>query len=343
MKFESISKETVLLNPRKSMARESIPSEIRKDPLTGRTARICHFMALNWPKTDFDQLVGDTGKTCPFCPERIMDVTPSFPDDILKGGRLVSGDMVLFPNLAPYDGLSAVAVMSGRHFIPMLDITPEIMAKAFAFSLDFFRRIHATGHPESVYHIVNWNYMPPSGSSILHPHLQVFVSSTAPNLMREELEAASAYRNENGSNYWVDLVETEEKSGKRFLGRIGRTAWMMAYAPMGVAGDVVAVVDGAHSTLDLSEQDLLDLAQGFSHAIAAYDKMGIFSFNMNFFTGAVGDKTGLFHAVFSPRIYFNKALGTPDVGALRHLYNESLCMAFPEDIATRLRPFYPGA
>ena len=94
MKFESISKQTVLLNPRKSMARESIPSEIRKDPLTGRTARICHFMVLNWPKPDFNQLVGDTGKTCPFCPERVMDVTPSFPEDIQSEGRGIIEQMM---------------------------------------------------------------------------------------------------------------------------------------------------------------------------------------------------------------------------------------------------------
>ena len=46
MNFEALRKETIVLNPQKNMARRSIPSEIRKDPLTGRTARICHFMKL---------------------------------------------------------------------------------------------------------------------------------------------------------------------------------------------------------------------------------------------------------------------------------------------------------
>jgi hypothetical protein len=40
MQFEAQHKETVVLNPAKNMARRSIPSEIRSDPLTGRTARI---------------------------------------------------------------------------------------------------------------------------------------------------------------------------------------------------------------------------------------------------------------------------------------------------------------
>ena len=38
MKFESVKKETVILNPQKGMTERRIPSEIRIDPLTGRTA-----------------------------------------------------------------------------------------------------------------------------------------------------------------------------------------------------------------------------------------------------------------------------------------------------------------
>ena len=52
MKFEAIKKETVMLNPQKEMAEQRISSEIRIDPLTGRTARICHFMNLQWEKPD---------------------------------------------------------------------------------------------------------------------------------------------------------------------------------------------------------------------------------------------------------------------------------------------------
>ena len=72
--------------------------------------------------------------------------------------------------------------------------------------------------------------------------------------------------------------------------------------------------------------------------MAAYDKMGIYNFNMNFFTGTRGDDYMRLHLVFSPRTFFNQALGTPDIGALRNLYNESLCMAFPEEINQMLKP-----
>jgi galactose-1-phosphate uridylyltransferase len=298
-------------------------------------------MKLEWEKPDLVALAEKSAPTCPFCPERVMAITPCFPPDILPEGRLVAERGVLFPNLAPYDTLSAVAVMGEEHYIPMTSLLPERIAAGFELCMTFFRTLDRAGHPESVYHLINWNYMPPSGSSIIHPHLQVFATSIAPQLMRLELDAARAYREAHGTNYWDDLVAAERSEDARYLGRIGRTTWLSAFAPMGVAGDVVAVVDGASCTLDLTGRDLSDLALGLTRVMAGYDEMGIYSFNMNFFTGAAGDDHARVHLVFSPRTFFNQALGTPDMGALQFLYREGVCMAFPEEIQQRLKPHFP--
>ncbi len=340
MDFTVIAKETVMLNPLQNMSRRSVASEIRLDPLTGRSSRICHFMKLQWQKPDLAELGARTAANCPFCPERVMAITPCFPPEILPAGRMVAQDRVLFPNLAPYDSLSAVAVLGAEHFVPMTSFTPERIAAGFELCLAFFRELNRIGHPESVYHLINWNYMPPSGSSIVHPHLQVFASSFAPELMRQELAAARAYRQARGANYWDDLVAAERAEGSRYLGQIGRTVWLSAFAPLGVAGDVVAVVEGAHCTLDLAGRDLEDLALGLTRVMAAYDAMGIYSFNMNLFTGAAGDEFYGLHLVFSPRTFFNQALGTPDIGALQQLYREGVCLAFPEEIQQRLAPAF---
>ncbi|MEJ2729655.1 MAG: hypothetical protein P8185_14305 [Deltaproteobacteria bacterium] len=337
MKFEAIKRETVILDPGNNMQRKTIPSEIRKDPLTGRTSRISHFMPLKWEKPDLDELVAGTEKTCPFCPDKVMKVTPCFPEEIVPEGRMVLDDKVLFPNIAPYESLSACATLDSRHFIPMNEISAGHIVDAFFLALQFFRRLDEINHPESVYHLINWNYMPASGSSLIHPHLQVFASAYPPHLLREELSCAKTYLQQQGTNYWDDLVKTEKADGKRFLGEIGRTSWLTVYAPLGVAGDVSAVVDEAKCTLDLTNEDIEDLAQGLTKLMGAYDKMGVYNFNMNFFTGSRGDDHARFHLVFSPRTFFNQALGTPDVGALRNLYNEGLCMAFPEEINEQLK------
>ena len=337
MEFESQSKQTVIVEPARQMARRTIASEIRKDPLTGRSARICHFMALKWEKPDFDLLVTGTDAWCPFCPQRVFDITPCFPEELVPEGWLTADDMVLFPNIAPYDSLSACATMTSTHFVPMTAFGPERIANAFKLAQRFFRLVDQSGHPESVYHIVNWNYMPPAGSSLIHPHLQVFATSSAPNLMREELAAAKDYAEKTGGCFWEDLVKAETACGQRFLGKIGRTNWLCAFAPMGVAGDVLAVVDDVPSTLELTDADLEDLGLGLSRVMAGYDRMGIYSFNMNFFTGRAGEKQNRFHLLFSPRTFFNQKLGATDIGALRNLFNETLCMAHPEEITGMLR------
>ena len=79
------------------------------------------------------------------------------------------------------------------------------------------------------------------------------------------------------------------------------------------------------------------MATGLTKIMAAYDRLGIYSFNMSFFPGAATDEHARFHLIFSPRTYFNPALGTPDAAALKNLYNESVCMGFPEEIAEILR------
>ncbi len=337
MRFEVTKKEAVLLDPADRMQAKSIPVEVRADPLTGRTARICHFRRLTFAKPDLNRLIEASRGTCPFCPEKVLDLTPCFPPEIAPDGRLFRGEMVLFPNIAPYDGLGAVATLGRRHYIPMTDIEPERIANGLRLALDFYRRARAIRHPEAVYYLLSWNYMPASGSSLIHPHIQVFASATAPNQLREELIAAKAYYTKNGATYWDDLVMAEKADGCRHLGRIGRIEWLAGFAPFGVVGDVIGVAAECRTMLDLTATDLTGIATGLTAAMAAYDKMGIYNFNVCFFPGAEGDAFARLHLVFSPRIYYNPVLSTPDATALRTLYNETICVGFPEEIAASVR------
>jgi UDPglucose--hexose-1-phosphate uridylyltransferase len=337
MKFEAIPRETVLLDPNNDLAPKQIPNEIRKDPLTGRTSRICHFRELKWKKPDLDKLIAGTETWCPFCPEKVLTATPCFPPEIVAEGRMTLDDKVLFPNIAPYDRMGAVATLGPRHYTPMTEIEPQTIADGFRLSLKYFRHLHAMNHPESVYHLISWNYMPASGSSIIHPHLQVFATCFAPNLLREKLAAAKAYMAINKTNYWDDLVIAEKQNRDRFLGEIGRTTWLTVFAPLGSVGDVMAVVDGLRSTLELADDDLMDLATGLTKLMAGYDRMGIYNFNMSFYAGSQQDEHARFHLIFSPRIYFNPSIGTPDVASLGRLFGESVCMGFPEEINRLLK------
>jgi hypothetical protein len=48
MDFNVTRKEALILDPTNGMQPKTIPVEVRTDPLTGRTSRICHFMRLQW-------------------------------------------------------------------------------------------------------------------------------------------------------------------------------------------------------------------------------------------------------------------------------------------------------
>ena len=337
MQFSVTRKETVILDPTDEMRPRKIALEVRRDPLTGRHTRIGHFRELKWELPDLQKLVAGTDAWCPFCPDRIMQATPRFTADVLPEGRLVAGDKVLFPNIAPYDALGAVATLGSEHYIPMAEIELERVASGMALACEFFEKTAAAGHPESVYHLFSWNYMPASGSSLIHPHLQVFATSTAPNRLLAELQAGKTYFATHGRVYWDDLVAAEKADGARHLGDIGRTRWLAAFAPLGAVGDVVGVVDDVSTTLELESDDLMDLATGLTRAMRGYDKMGLYNFNVSVFPGRREDRHMRLHVVFSPRIYFNPALGTPDAAALRSLFGDSVCMGLPEQIAAKLR------
>ncbi len=335
--FAVTQKEAVILDPGNAMQQKAIPVEVRTDPLTGRTSRICHFRALRFEVPNLTRLIDASQSTCPFCPDKLLALTPCFPAEIAPAGRLFRADMVLFPNIAPYDGLGAVATLGRRHYIPMAEIEPERIANGLQLALDFFQRVHAIRHPEGVYYLLSWNYMPASGSSLIHPHLQIFASSSAPNQLREELAAAKTYASLHGTNYWDDLVAAEKAGGQRYLGQMDRIEWLASFAPFSVVGDVVGVVTEARTMLDLNADDLTGISKGLTAAMAAYDQMGIYNFNVCFFPGAEGDEFARLHLVFSPRIYYNPVLATPDTTALRTLYNESICVGFPEEIAAGVR------
>jgi len=339
MEFKAIQKTATFLDPFNKMTPKNVPVEIRLDPLTGRSSRICHFRDLAWTKPDLDALVAGTDARCPFCPQIIAKITPNFPPDVLSEGRLADGDLLLFPNIAPYDSLSVVVSLGEKHFVPMTGFEPERIARAFSLVRRFFDRLEEIRHPESVYHLINWNYMPPAGSSIVHPHLQIFASATATTLLREKLEAARAYQAAQGKNFWDDLVQTEQ-GGPRFIGEIGRTRWLSVYAPQGLMGDVTAVVDGARSLFDLTDADHLDLGRGIQRVLAAYDQMGVYSFNMGMFAGARGDDHARLHIVLSPRLIINPAIGTSDINSLQHMQGDAFCLAYPEEIAKKIREVF---
>jgi hypothetical protein len=90
-----------ILDPRSGFAPVESVTELRWDPLTGDTARLLRNGVPLLPAVEFDiaKLAADTRAGCPFCPERVLAVTPRFPESLVESGRIEVGGALLFPNL----------------------------------------------------------------------------------------------------------------------------------------------------------------------------------------------------------------------------------------------------
>ncbi len=332
LKFEKEVVSSSLLDPREGFQHKTIEIEIRRDPLTGETGRLAHLGMIKPQKEDFLALdTQENRNRCPFCPGNIEKVTPQYPSDILSEGRLHQGQTTILPNLAPYDQFSALAVMSTAHVVPLEKMTAALLKDAFGAALEFFRRIIALENAPP-YQLIVWNYMPPSGGGLIHPHLQVISSSFPGNLYRKTLTKSKDYYRQFGQNYWRELCTTEKKQGERFAGQVGAGYWLTPFVPLGVLGEFMVVFPEVRSVFELDEKTLQDFVTGMERLFAYFRSVDINSFNMGLFFAPVGEADNCFslHARFIPRTYLNPGQKPPDTNALQVVLQEPFTVIHPE-------------
>jgi UDPglucose--hexose-1-phosphate uridylyltransferase len=246
--------------------------DVRHDPLTGHTSRILPGRGL-MPASDFDLagLARQTRPGCPFCPDRIDSLTPRLPAAIHPGGRMARGEALLFPNLHAYSSHSAVSVYSsGRHYLPLGDMTRRLIADNLAVQAGYARAVMAA-EPGSRWASVNANHMLPSGSSLFHPHLQGIVDSQ-PTTFQRLLAEVPAER-------YAAYLEAERRSGERYLGDTGRVQWLASFAPVAPA-ELRAFAPGVCSPAELGDDLVDELAHGLLLALGVYAEHGFESFNL---------------------------------------------------------------
>jgi len=161
--FRAEKKFARLHDPRKNFELAQVESEIRFDPLTGSSGRICHFSLANMSVPDLSGIIAESRAVCPFCPDKVESITPRFPDDLVPGGRMRRGEAVLFPNLFPYDDISAVAVICREHFLAMDAVPASVLCDGIGVARDFFLRAGDRVEGGSGFGLITWNYMPPAG------------------------------------------------------------------------------------------------------------------------------------------------------------------------------------
>ena len=325
-----------LHDPRRDFALSEVESEVRYDPLTGESSRICHFSLPRVAPADIAAVVEERRAGCPFCPGRVDRVTPRFPEELVPGGRFRRGDAAVFPNLFPYDDLSAVVVPGAEHFVPAGDMPAGLVAGGVSAACDFLRFVLPRLGGD-LYGIVTWNHLPPAGGTQIHPHLQVVATTDPGNALRRELAAEEDFFRAHGRPFAADLLPAEEGAG-RLAGASGPWRWYVPFAPTGVLGDCRAVLPGKSTVVELDDGEVAAFADGLRRALRAFASRGLWSFNLTFFPDrAAGRGRHWLSARLLPRLYLDAALHVPDANYLNLLLGERFSMAWPEEVAELLR------
>ena len=76
--------------------------EVRFDPLLGTTARVAQGVSLSKAEPLAPEFIRANDPACPFCPQRLSELTPRMLPTICVDGRIRQGETTLFPNIVPY-------------------------------------------------------------------------------------------------------------------------------------------------------------------------------------------------------------------------------------------------
>ncbi len=320
--------------------------EVRTDPLTGMTAiasagleakEEAFLGKADWAYTDL--LVARSREGCFFCPEKVLQATPKYPDEFIPGGRLERGRALVFPNLFPLAAVHAVVTYPDKHFLRPSEFTPSLLEEGLGAALDLVRRA-APANPGMRHVSVCCNHMLPAGASLVHPHLQVFGGEAVPWLVGLYWDRSAHWLSRHGRSYWETLVEQEKSSGERYVWGVAGVHWLVPFAPAG-AREAIAVVPQVARLTDLDDEHTAALAHGLTRILTWYEDEGLSAFNFTLCGGPLTGRDAGFPVVLRviARTAFQQDYRTDDYYLHKQLGGE-LMFAAPEEMAARLRPLF---
>ena len=332
--------QNTFLDPSHRFKTKTQTLEVRYDPLTERTAHIAHLGAIAPKPLNLAELDQEALRArCPFCPDRREQITPKFLPDLIPGGRLRRGEALVVPNIAPYDSISAVTIMTRQHLVPLDHFMAQHLVDALGVSLEFLQTVRQK-RPELPYTLLGWNYMPPSGGGLVHPHVQALATRFPGNLYHDELAAARLYAQTTGRHYWHDLAQVEKVSQERYIGCTGRIHWLSAFAPLGTIGEILGIYSDVFVLDDVDAAVLEETASAFLRLFAFFQAWGAGSFNAALCFGPASDPVMSAYWRIIPRTYLNASEKPADANFFQMLLREPVSSVIPEELCVAARPFF---
>ncbi len=333
--------ESELRSPADNFNLEKQKIEYRKELLTGRACRINVKRSERKKQaqsgTGYSDLIELSAQNCYFCPANIKTATPMFPPSLVPEGRIKVGESTVFPNLFPFAKYHAVATVSRQHFLGIDEFTLKQMQDTLEASVKFFDYVKSADE-RAVYPRFSWNFLPPAGASVIHPHVQLTVDEHPTNLALSYLTACKRYFAEHNENYWLRLLEIERDELHRFLGDIGDISWITSYVPLG-NDEICGVFRNVSSMYELDGKAISDLSKGLKRVFTAYTLSGVHSFNLSTYSAPGEDESfRLIVRIIArpyPQCYYNN-----DAGFMERLHEEVIVESMPEKVAADMREYF---
>lgn len=343
IEFRRVEAKSVFLDPRKEYQLAEGKLQVRYDPLTRRTGHFARFGTIKPEKVPIETYSKSGVKGfCPFCSELRYKATPKFPEYVLPHGRLSKGQALLIPNLYPYDIYSAVTVMTVQHVVPLEKLEGKILSDSFSVGVAFLKRIKAVD-PSLPYHLMDWNYMPPSGGGLVHPHQQCFATGFPGNQVMDEMRCSAEFHREHGKNYWKELIRVEQRIGERYLGSIGSSHWVTSFVSLGVLGEIMCIFPDVYTISDFDDTHIQEMVSGIRSIFSYCVDSDISSFNTALFFGPENQDFFSAHFRIIPRTFLNTRHFASDLCFYQALHQEPVCVVLPEVLCQEVRAYFRGS
>jgi UDPglucose--hexose-1-phosphate uridylyltransferase len=256
---------------------------------------------------------------CPFCPENVSIVTPTFSDK----SRVIRGESVTFPNLFPFAEWHTVTVITRQHMA--LEFSERQLSDALLAQIETLQRFD--GYPS-----INWNFLSSAGASLAHPHMQALSDRRPSPIADCYLNAGMRYRRDHNESYW-EAVKRQERDSERYL--FGDDIFWHAHAvPLGekeIRGILpISSIGELETYVDRLVKDMLTV-------ISLYRKRGTRAFNMSVFFDKKGEDHGFSaFCTFISRINPNPQ-SISDSAFMERLHLEPVILTLPEDLGRYYR------
>jgi galactose-1-phosphate uridylyltransferase len=231
-----------------------------------------------------------------------------------------------------------VVLSTKRHYIELNKMNPKLLLDSLKNSINFFK-IANEKDEKFRYPSINFNYMPPAGASIIHPHFQVFIDDVPTYSTHLLIEKSLSYY-KIGRNFWLDLIKTEKQKKVRFIKETRGFCWLADFAPR-KNNEISCITKKRISCLtDFKQKDLKDLAATLSDILKRlWNRLFVRSLNMSIYSGPMNEDISEYFAV-NLKIVSRPMLArnyVSDIGFMEFFHGDYVAETLPEDIAKSLR------